>query len=387
MKINIPTEPIGSIPRPRYLIDSFKKYNEGLITYEEYMSICDKSLEETVHGFLEAGSVVITDGEQYKPNFITYPIHGSNQVIDQKNNEKKGFIIQFQDGHIRQLPILSGKNLPFKYKQYANEYLSRVKKMFPYAKIKQTIISVSAMSLIYPANQQFEKYSKDEFYKDMLNEVEKEIRMCLETGVESIQIDATEARLSLKIDPSGQMLKKFIDLNNQLLIRFNDEEIQKIGIHSCPGGDKSFHSSDVDYCRLLIPSLFKLRVSRFYLEFAAEKDKIRILECIAKNIKPHQIVFFGVINVVDPRVETPEEVRDLVLEIAKYIPLNQIGTCCDCGYSPFSQPPIGGYPQTHSLESSREIAFKKIKSRVEGTKMAEDILNHLFSISISTNPK
>jgi 5-methyltetrahydropteroyltriglutamate--homocysteine methyltransferase len=71
-------------------------------------------------------------------------------------------------------------------------------------------------------------------------------------------------------------------------------------------------------------------------------------------------VFVGVINPNDPRVETPEEVRDRVLEAAEYIPVSQLGTCDDCGFSPFCD----------DTTTSRDTAFAKIRARVDGTALA-----------------
>eukprot|EP01132_Coremiostelium_polycephalum_P002499 gene2499-3092_t len=358
-EIIIPSENVGSIPRPQYLLDAMRDRTSGRISEEQLKEAYNKSRRETIQSLIETGSQVITDGEQLKPSFITYPVFGSNQMND------AGFKIQFVDGHYRQLPVLNGKNLPFKYKTYAKDYLLGAQ-CITNLPIKQPVISVSAMSLLYP-NVAIDGYSRDQFFADMLNEVEKDIRDCLDAGAHSVQIDATEARLSLKLDPSGDLLKQFISLNNEVLSRFSPEELKRIGIHSCAGGDNSTHSLDVDYTRLLLPSLFQLKLGRFYLEFAAEDDKIPILECIKRNLKPNHIVFIGVINVLSPKIETPEEVRDLILQIAKYIPFNQLGTTDDCGFSPF-QP----------NKTSREIAFAKIKARIEGTKLAESILNQVF---------
>jgi 5-methyltetrahydropteroyltriglutamate--homocysteine methyltransferase len=71
-------------------------------------------------------------------------------------------------------------------------------------------------------------------------------------------------------------------------------------------------------------------------------------------------VFVGVIAPIDPRIETPEEVRDRVLEAARYIPVSQLGTTDDCGFAPFSD----------DTSTTREVAFAKIRARVEGTQMA-----------------
>jgi len=67
-----------------------------------------------------------------------------------------------------------------------------------------------------------------------------------------------------------------------------------------------------------------------------------------------------VIDPINPRIETPEEVRDRVLEAAEYIPLAQLGTTDDCGFAPFSD----------DTSTARETAFEKIRARVIGTDLA-----------------
>lgn len=159
----------------------------------------------------------------------------------------------------------------------------------------------------------------------------------------------------MKVDPSGLLLTSFIDLNNMALGRFTAAERQRIGIHTCPGGDRdSTHSADVDYSELL-PALFELRAGNFYVALAGEKDRTRVLKMIRRYLKPDQRVFVGVVAPIDPRIETPEEVRDRVLEAADYIPVAQLGTTDDCGFSPFCD----------DRSTSRDTAFAKIRARVQ----------------------
>ena len=199
---------------------------------------------------------------------------------------------------------------------------------------------------------------------DLLQEHETEIRNCLRKGAHSVQIDFTEGRLAVKLDSSGNLLQSFIDLNNLALSRFSTEERARIGVHTCPGGDRdSTHSADVDYSDLL-PSLFELKVGNFYIALAGEKDRGRILKIIREHLKPDQRIFIGVVAPIDPRVETPEEVRDRTLEAAKYIPIEQLGTTDDCGFSPFCD----------DTSTTRDKAFAKIRARVRGTALAGDIL-------------
>jgi 5-methyltetrahydropteroyltriglutamate--homocysteine methyltransferase len=155
-----------------------------------------------------------------------------------------------------------------------------------------------------------------------------------------------------------------VDLNNLALARFSTEERRQLGVHTCPGGDRdSTHSADVDYAELL-PSLFELDVSNFYIALAGERDRTPVLKAIKKHMKAHHRIFVGVVASIDPRVETPEEVRDRIVEAAAYIPADQLGTTDDCGFSPFCD----------DTSTTRDIAFAKIRARVLGTALAEEIL-------------
>ncbi len=355
MKVTIQTEPIGSIPRPAYLQEAMVNFAKGKITAAEMNLLFDKATKETISELEKTGSPVISDGEQSKPSFVTYPLQGF------KHFASDGVVIPFEDGHSRQLPKLSGG--PFHYTTFANSYLQKAKP-FCSVPIKQAVISCSAMSLLYPP-EGIDGYSREQFLTDLVDDAEKDIRTCLENGAHNVQIDFTEARLAIKLDPSKGLLSAFIDLNNRVLNRFTPEEQQKIGVHSCPGGDRdSTHSADIPYTELL-PLLFKLNAGNFYLEYAAEKNKIEVLKCIKESIRPNQKVFLGVTNVINSRVETPEEICDLILEASQYIPIEQIGTTDDCGFSPFGD----------DTSTAREIAFSKIRARVNGTKLAEEKLS------------
>jgi len=348
----IPTEPIGSIPRPPPLIDALSTTESDDPRLDP---LYEEAIRDTVEKFEATGSPVITDGEQRKyHNFWTYCVHGLS------NTAPDGFRIPFAAGHTRRMPRLTGG--PFRYKRYADAYID-VALRYAHVPLKQAVISPSALSLMYPADP-IPGYTRGRFIDDLLSEHETEVRRCLEKGAHAVQIDFTEGRLAMKIDPSGDLLNNFIDLNNLALSRFSSEDRRRIGVHICPGGDRdSTHSADVDYAELL-PSLFELNLGNFYIALAGEREPKRALEIIRDHMKPGHRIFIGVTAPIDPRVETPEEVRDRVLRAAEYIPPDHLGTTDDCGFSPFSD----------DRSTSRETAFAKIRSRVLGTALAAEKL-------------
>lgn len=349
----IPTEPIGSIPRPRALVEALTAAGDS--DDPKLRDLCDAALQDTIQRFEATGSPIITDGEQRKyHNFWTYAVEGL------PNTAPDGFKIPFAAGHVRRMPRLAAG--PFHYKRYADQYVDAARR-YTRRSLKQAVISPSALSLLYPP-EGIADYPRARFIEDLIGEHVKEVRGCLEKGAAKVQIDFTEARLAVKIDSSGELLTSFVDLNNLALAHFSAADRERIGVHTCPGGDRdSTHSADVDYAALL-PSLFQLNVTHFYVSLAGESNRPRILKMIRDHLKPHQHVFVGVIAPIDPQIESPEQVRDRVLEAAEYIAIEQLGTTDDCGFSPFCD----------DFSTTRETAFAKIRARVLGTALAEKLL-------------
>jgi 5-methyltetrahydropteroyltriglutamate--homocysteine methyltransferase len=350
----IPTESVGSVPRPRELQEAMVAFSNGDISAEKLDEHFDEAVKETIQRLEATGSPIVTDGEQTKTSFVTYPLDGLDNLASD------GVVIPFEDGHTRQLPKLTKG--PFKYSAYAGDYLRRARK-FANRPLKQAVISSSAMSLLYPA-ESLPDYTQEEFINDLIKHSVADIRSCFENGAEHVQIDFTEARLAIKLDPSKGLLQQFIDLNNNVLSHFSEQERQRIGFHTCPGGDHdSTHSADVDYAEL-IPSFLSLNSGNFYMQMASEENPEKSLKIIGENIRPNQRVYVGVIDVINEDIETPELVCERILTAAKYIPVEQLGTTDDCGFSPFSD----------DIATSRDTAFAKISARVEGTKMASEKL-------------
>src|ERR1700737_4792633 len=223
--LTIPTEPIGSIPRP---LDLIARVARGDSEDPDLASLYEDAIRDTIERLEAAGSPVVTDGEQRKHhNFATYCVHGL------PNMAPDGFQIPFSDGHTRRLPRLTRG--PFRYRRYADSYLD-VAMRYAHVPVKQAVISPSALSLMYPA-EKIRYYSREKFIDDLLREHETEIRRCLKKRGHNAQNDFTEVRLAVKCEPSGHLLNSFIDLTNLALSRCSPEERRRIGVHAAPGND------------------------------------------------------------------------------------------------------------------------------------------------------
>src|SRR5260370_22131494 len=205
--VAIPTEPIGSIPRPRELLEGITEFDAGKISEARLDALYERAVRDTIEQFEATGSPVITDGEQRKPSFATYPIHGL------QNLSADGVTIPFADGHVRQLPRLTLG--PFRYAVPADQYLAEARK-YAEVPVKQAGISASALSLLYPQGG-IASYSRDAFLEDLEREAVADLPGSLQKGAYNVQLDFTDARLSLQLDPSKGLLHSLVGVNKPSL--------------------------------------------------------------------------------------------------------------------------------------------------------------------------
>jgi methionine synthase II (cobalamin-independent) len=377
----IPTEPVGSLPRPSTLQAAYAAYDEGKIDLAALEVEQDAAIRDSIERFEATGSPIISDGEQRSSSFATYPITDTLAGTGLADNLGPGgqFFAIFADGHGRQLPRLTGG--PFRYKRYAADSLQK-SIVLAHVPMKQAVIAPSMLALLYPLKGEVPGYPREQFEEDLVNECEKDIRNAFAAGAARVSIDFTEGRLATREDPRNPwtgagLLPHFIELNNRVLARFTAQERAKIGIHTCPGGDRdSVHSADVPYNNLL-PSMFQMNAGYFLIQLASERDKDPVYRSIGEHLRDDadgvaQMAYIGVINPGNPRIESAEEVRDALVRASNFIPKERIGATDDCGFSPFS---IDEKPNHGSPDYARDVAFEKITHRVEGATMAAEKLD------------
>src|ERR1700691_4238013 len=115
----IPTEPVGSIPRPLKLQQAYAAYDAKKIDKKQLEEEQNAAVADTLRRFEATGSPIITDGEQRVSSFATYPIAATLAGSGLAANLGPGgqYFAIFADGHNRQLPKVTGG--PFHYKFFS----------------------------------------------------------------------------------------------------------------------------------------------------------------------------------------------------------------------------------------------------------------------------
>ncbi|CAG7598006.1 hypothetical protein ACFPZL_11205 [Leucobacter soli] len=367
----LPTEPVGSMPRTLRLQQAVLQTEAWLLGADELAAEQEAAVRDTLDRLAETGSPIVSDGEQRRSSFATYP-------LGRGDAESGPVFAVFADGHHRVLPRLV--RAPFRFQRWAADDVLAARRLTGLP-LKQAVISPSMLSLMLP-DEGIGEYTRDELLEDVVAGCAEDIARCFSAGAARVSIDFTEGRLALRRDlrapwAGPAALRGFIELVNRVLDRVDPGLRDRIGVHTCPGNDRdSAHSDDVDYAAL-IPELLQIEAGYFLVQAASERDPLRVARLIGDELASRGSagrlprILIGVTDPRSPKLETAEEVRDGLLAAARFIPAERLGSTDDCGFSPYL---VDEKPRHGSPDFARDVAFAKVAARVRGTALAAEAL-------------
>src|SRR5919109_4160945 len=163
----IPTENVGSLPRPAKLQAAYAAYDAGTITKDQLEAEQDEAVQDSITRMEAAGAPIVSDGEQRWSSFATYPVTDTLAGTGLAPHLAPGgqYFAIFADGHHRQLPRLTGG--PFRYKTFAGDTLAKSIK-YATKPMKQAVIAPSMLALLYPLQEEVPGYPREEFEEDIV---------------------------------------------------------------------------------------------------------------------------------------------------------------------------------------------------------------------------
>ena len=137
----IPTEPVGSLPRPAKLQAAYADYDSGLIKLADLEALQEIAAADSIKRMEATGAPIVSDGEQRWSSFATYPITDTLAGTGLASHLGGGgqYFAIFADGHHRQLPKLTSG--PFRYKNFASDSLKKSIKLAT-KPMKQAVIVI-----------------------------------------------------------------------------------------------------------------------------------------------------------------------------------------------------------------------------------------------------
>lgn len=312
----LPTSVIGSYPKPRWLLKVYKLHELGKLPEEDFKEAIRDASVAVLREHERAGVDIPWDGEMGRiemTEYFTAKIFGFKFY---------GPVRVWGNAYFNKAAAVS----KLKYRE------PLVLEEFRWIK-ENTVRKIVKVPITGPytiAEWSFNEYysSKEDFAFELAKILNKEFKLLEREGAMFIQIDEP-AMLNHpdEVPIAVESINKAVKGVNV-----------KFGLHICYSN-----------YYLLADYFDELRVSQFALEFA--NRNFRDMDFLKKLT--HQELGFGVIDVHNSRIESPEEVAKAIKKVMGYIEPERLYINPDCGLKLLD----------------RKIAYQKLVNMVKGVKM------------------
>ena len=321
----LPTSMVGSYSMPGWLERLKTDYFQRRISRHDLDEIYDAAVKAAIKDQEVAGIDIVTDGEARRDNTVDYFLEKMPGV--QIDHSSKKFYYDFYDSSVRgKLPTASlGLVSDFTFLKTFTERASKFCITGPHALAKRI------RNQFYP--------SEEALALDLARIMNLELKAMVKAGAKHIQVD----------EPYYSGFPEDILWAVKALNVLVDGLDCKVAVHICYGNRYGKPSWEGSY-RYLFPAILDAKVHQLTLEFARRGGED--LDLFKEFQTPFELGV-GVIDVKNHDIETPDMVAEHIRRALDVLPPERIAILTDCGC--FHLP--------------RDVAFAKLKSMVEGTRI------------------
>lgn len=286
---------IPNPPREAKLRKAIHAYDQGKITKEELESIFDEVTQEVIQEQIHAGVELITDGQirwEDGQSYIARKLEGI---------EIGGLFRYFDNNTYYRQPIIKGE---IKWKEpIVVEDWKKAQNWAGNIPVKAVLTGPYTLS----------RLSRDDYYKDL----EKLVKAYTKALIEEV---------------------KLLEENKVKYLQFNEPSIQyypedfEIFLNAYKEIRKYFSGNLAIYTYFytILPLKDKIKdlpIDIFGIDFVSRKENFEILKDFPKNIA----LGYGIVDARNTKLETPEQISDLVKKALEYILEEKLFVNPSCG--------------------------------------------------------
>ncbi len=331
---------VGSLLRPRPLLDARQGHAEGRVSDDELRAAEDAAIDEVVRLQQEAGLRTVTDGEfrrtSWHMDFI-YQIEGvrrTEQQLEVHFHNAQGDLDFTSAGLVVDAPVRIEEPIF----AAAFDHLRSVapEGMTP----KLTIPSPSMVHYrggtaaidpsVYP--------DEDQFWDDLSAAYANQVRMIADRGCTYLQLDDTSLAYLNDPEQRANVAAQGRDAEHQheRYIRQINAAIKdrpeglSVTTHMCRGNYRSSWAASGSYDFVAEALFGELDVDGFFLEYDDERsggfEPLRF-------VPPGKQVVLGLVTTKSPVLESKDDLKRRIDEASKFIDLDQLCLSPQCGFS------------------------------------------------------
>ena len=327
----------GSLPKPAWLAETNKLWPAWRAQGSELARAKRDATLLWLKEQEDAGLDIVTDGEQSRQHFV----HGFLEFvegIDFEHKVKMGIRDNRYDAMVPQVVA------PLRLKGRVHQDEARLLRSHSKKKIKITMPGPMTIVDTVADRHYGDKVKLAMAFAALLNE---EARALEKDGVDVIQFDEPAFNVYME-----DVKRWGIDTLHRAIQGLKCTTCVHIcygyGIQANLDWKKTLGESWRQY-EEIFPALAKSKVDQVSLECIHSKVPVELLKLLKGKD-----VLLGVIDVANDKVETPQEVSQVIQTALKYVPARHLFPCTNCGMAPMD----------------RDIALKKLQALVAGAALA-----------------
>ena len=332
-----PSTVAGSLPKPSWLAEPNKLWPQWRLQGDELAAAKLDATLLAIKWQEDAGLDIICDGEMSRQHFV----HGFLEFVDGIDFAHKVEMGIRADRYKAMVPVVRGE---LKLKCRVHQTEARFARAHTRHKLKITMPGPMTISDTIADAHYGDKIKMAMAFADLLNQ---EARALEKDGVDVIQFD----------EPAFNVfMSEVAGWGIEALHRAIDGLKCTTAVHICYGyGIKA----NIDWKNSLgeewrqyediFPALAKSRIGQVSVECINSHVPLKLL-----SLLEGKDVLVGVIDVATDKVETSQQVEQVIAEVMKFVRKDKIVACTNCGMAPMR----------------RDVAEAKLKALAQGVALA-----------------
>jgi 5-methyltetrahydropteroyltriglutamate--homocysteine methyltransferase len=333
------TDVVGSLLRPRELLDALARRERGEIADAEFKRIEDRAVDEALALQAAAGLEVVTDGEMRRLSFQSQLPASTDGFSDwdldaflwgEWHSEELGDLALERPpiavvGRLRRRRLPSVEELV-----YARGRTDRI--------LKVTLPSPSLYASFYdPRRAPAEYPTLESFLEDVAALLREEVDELVRLGATYLQLDAPQYPLLVDPDwrdfyesrgwPAERWLELGLALDNYVI---GDRPGVTFGFHLCRGNQRG---------RWLVSGGYEWLAERVFPAIAAERLLLEYDDERSGDFAPlahvpdDKVCVLGLVTTKSGRRETVDELAARLREASRYVPAERLAISPQCGFA------------------------------------------------------
>jgi 5-methyltetrahydropteroyltriglutamate--homocysteine methyltransferase len=332
-----PSTVAGSLPKPSWLAEPNKLWPQWRLQGDELAAAKLDATLLAIKWQEDAGIDIVCDGEMSRQHFV----HGFLEFVDGIDFAHKVEMGIRADRYKAMVPVVRGE---LKLKGRVHQTEARFARAHTRHKLKITMPGPMTISDTIADAHYGDKIKMAMAFADLLNQ---EARALEKDGVDVIQFD----------EPAFNVfMSEVAGWGIEALHRAIDGLKCTTAVHICYGyGIKA----NIDWKNSLgeewrqyediFPALAKSRIGQVSVECINSHVPLKLL-----SLLEGKDVLVGVIDVATDKVETSQQVEQVIAEVMKFVRKDKIVACTNCGMAPMR----------------RDVAEAKLRALAQGVALA-----------------